>query len=177
MNYTTSTENVGNFSQALSEDEKEQLCRSIEYRYREEDFVNKISDIYDNEQNWLHLKHLEEIPELMPWLIRHYDEYYDADLSHNKILELVLDKFYMRSATPGFFLELAFINAMNAGSSPDKIRITVYCHAAKALFLYSMKKGPCSEKDGALTLAGMYSKGDLDIRDFMAGISLAGGIV
>lgn len=177
MNYTTGTENAGYFSQTLSENEKEQICRSIEYRYREEDFVNRISDIYDNEQNWLHLKHLEEIPELMPWLIRHYDEYYDADLSHNKILELVLDKFYTISTTPNFFLELAFINAMKYGPSPDKNRITVFCHTAKALFLYSMRKGSCSEKDGSLKLADMYSKGELDIRDFMAGISLSGGII
>ena len=177
MNDTTSTKNIGHFSQTLSENEKKQICRFIEYRYREEDFVNKISDIYDNEQNWLHLKHLEDIPELMPWLIRHYDEFYNADLSHNAILQLVLDKFYTISATPEFFLELAFINAMDGELYPDKNRITVFCHAAKALFLYAINKGSCTEKEGIIRLAGLYSKGDLDIRDFMAGISLSGGIV
>lgn len=53
----------------LTETELEHVYQFMEYRGLEEDFVNRISDNYDQEQNWLHLKYLEDIPELMPWLI------------------------------------------------------------------------------------------------------------
>ena len=148
----------------LTETELEHVYQFMEYRGLEEDFVNRISDNYDQEQNWLHLKYLEDIHELMPWLIQHYHTLYDADLSHNQILDLALDRFYYTIFTPELFLELKALCQTECPDNPCSKKLS---NAAEALLIHHTHKCSCDAEAKIRCPAGRYIYKELDILDFI----------
>lgn len=88
----------------LTEDELEQAYRIKEKRYRDEDFANLMAQ---NPDSHFHSGHLEEFPELTDWLCECFDNFFDANMSHNDLLELTLNHLEHASRTPEFFTELA----------------------------------------------------------------------
>lgn len=88
----------------LSEDELEQAYRIKERRYLDEDFVNTM--IQDPDCRF-HSNHLEEFPELINWLHECFDNFYDANISHNDLLKLTINHLGHACMTPEFFTELA----------------------------------------------------------------------
>ena len=75
----------------LTEDELEKAYRIKEKRYLEEDFANALADAAQNPDTRFHTGHLEEFPELLNWLCVCFDDFYDANMSHNDLMELTLN--------------------------------------------------------------------------------------
>lgn len=93
----------------LSEDELEQAHRIKERFYLDEDFSNALADAAQNPNTRFHIGHLEEFPELTDWLCECFDHFYDANISHNDLVELTINHLHHASLTPIFFTALARI--------------------------------------------------------------------
>ena len=91
----------------LTEDELEKAYRIKEKRYLEEDFANALADAAQNPDTRFHTGHLEEFPELLNWLCVCFDDFYDANMSHNDLMELTLNHLQHASLEPEFFIFLA----------------------------------------------------------------------
>ena len=91
----------------LTEDELEKAYRIKEKRYLEEDFANALADAAQNPDTRFHTGHLEEFPELLNWLCVCFDDFYDANMSHNDLMELTLNHLQHASLEPEFFISLA----------------------------------------------------------------------
>lgn len=91
----------------LTEDELEKAYRIKEKRYLEEDFANALADAAQNPDTRFHTGHLEEFPELLNWLCVCFDDFYDANMSHNDLMELTLNHLQDASLTPEFFISFA----------------------------------------------------------------------
>ncbi len=105
----TRTINGQTYSFALTERELEDAYRLKERRYREDDFVNAFADAAQEPDMRFHYGHLAEFPELLDWLCRLYDDIFDANTSHNDLMELALNRLRDESLTPGFFTSLALL--------------------------------------------------------------------
>lgn len=91
----------------LTEDELEKAYRIKERRYLDEDFANALADAAQNPDTRFHIEHLEEFPELTDWLCTCFDDFYDANISHNDLIELTLNHLQHASLEPEFFISLA----------------------------------------------------------------------
>ena len=96
-----------NITITLTEDELEKAYRIKEKRYLEEDFANALADAAQNPDTRFHTGHLEEFPELLNWLCVCFDDFYDANMSHNDLMELTLNHLQDASLTPEFFISFA----------------------------------------------------------------------
>lgn len=105
----TRTINGKTCSFLLTETELEDAYRLKERRYREDDFVNAFADASQDPDMRFHYGHLAEFPELLDWLCRIYDDIYDANISHNDLMEHVLKRLQDESLTPGFYTGLALL--------------------------------------------------------------------
>ena len=90
-----------------TEEELEQAYRIKERRYLEEDFANTLADTAQNPDTRFHNGQLEEFPELTDWLCECFDHFYDANMSHNDLMELTVNHLHHASLTPEFFTRLA----------------------------------------------------------------------
>lgn len=91
----------------LTDGELEKAYRIMERRYLDEDFANALADAAQELDTRFHSGHLEEFPELSDWLCAYYDGIFDANMSHNDLLELALDHLHDASLEPQFFLSLS----------------------------------------------------------------------
>lgn len=91
----------------LSEDELEKAYRIKERRYLDEDFANTLADAAQDPDTRFHTGHLEEFPELVNWLCVCFDDFYDANISHNDLIELTLNHLQHASLELEFFISLA----------------------------------------------------------------------
>ncbi len=91
----------------LTEDELEKAYRIKERRYLDEDFANALADAAQDPDTRFHTGHLEEFPELTGWLCACFDDFYDANISHNDLIELTLNHLRHASLIPEFFISLA----------------------------------------------------------------------
>lgn len=91
----------------LTESELEKAYRIMERRYLDEDFANALAGAAQDPDTRFHAGHLEEFPELTNWLCLCFDDFYDANLSHNDLMELTLNHLHNTSLTPEFFISLA----------------------------------------------------------------------
>ena len=96
-----------NITITLTEDELEKAYRIKEKRYLEEDFINTLADAAQDPDTRFHTEHLEEFPELVNWLCVCFDDFYDANISHNDLMELTLNHLQHASLEPEFFISLA----------------------------------------------------------------------
>lgn len=103
------TINHQNFLFTLSEDELEQAYRLKQRRYLDEDFAIFLAEEAQNQNCRFHTGHLEEFPELTLWLCQCFDDFYDANISHNDLIELTINHLHHASLTPAFFTDLARI--------------------------------------------------------------------
>lgn len=109
LNEIKITRKIGrhSYSFTLTESELEDAYRLKERRYREDDFVNAFADASQDPDMRFHYGHLAEFPELLEWLCRLYDDIFDANMSHNDLMELALNRLQDESMTPEFFLQFA----------------------------------------------------------------------
>ena len=91
----------------LTEDELEKAYRIMERRYLDEDFANALADAAQDPDMRFHAGHLEEFPELTDWLRKCFDDFYDANMSHNDLIEITLNHLQHASLEPEFFIFLA----------------------------------------------------------------------
>lgn len=91
----------------LTEDELEKAYRIKERRYLDEDFANALADAAQDPDIRFHTGHLEEFPELTDWLCVCFDDFNDANLSHNDLIELTLNHLQHESLMSEFFISLA----------------------------------------------------------------------
>lgn len=96
-----------NITITLTEDELEKAYRIKERRYLDEDFANALADAAQDPDTRFHTGHLEEFPELTGWLCKCFDDFYDANISHNDLIELTLNHLRHASLIPEFFISLA----------------------------------------------------------------------
>lgn len=96
-----------NITITLTEDELEKAYRIMERRYLDEDFANALADAAQDPDIRFHTGHLEEFPELTSWLCACFDDSYDANMSHNDLIELALSHLQRASLEPEFFISLA----------------------------------------------------------------------
>lgn len=158
----------------FTDSELYQIHQFVEYRNLEEDFLNKLHDTCYQEDYWLRTKHLEAIPELMPWLIQLFRHYSSADLTHNKTLDTVLIHFHNIAFTPTLFRELETHCLTEIPGNPRKKKLDA---AARALSLHEQSNCTCSGGPKNWCAAQRYLCGDLDIQDFieMSALSEKGG--
>ena len=131
--------------------------------------------------------HLEEFPELTDWLCECFDNFFDANMSHNDLLDLTLNHLKHACQTPEFFIELANLTPAICGGVEKK---TFLCeqecrkyyrcsnitmaddHAKRWEELSSMismhKQGNCSccKNTKQLCEAARYLHGEWDISNF-----------
>lgn len=91
----------------LTEDELERAYRIMERRYLDEDFANALADAAQDPDMRFHAGHLAEFPELTSWLCACFDDFYDANMSHNDLIEITLNHLQHASLEPEFFIFLA----------------------------------------------------------------------
>ena len=91
-----------NITITLTEDELEKA-----YRYLDEDFANALADAAQDPDMRFHAGHLAEFPELTSWLCACFDDFYDANMSHNDLIEITLNHLQHASLEPEFFISLA----------------------------------------------------------------------
>lgn len=104
----------------LTDDELEKAYRIMERRYLDEDFANALADAAQDPDTRFHSGHLEEFPELSDWLCTYFDVIYDANMSHNDLLESALNHLQYASAEPWFFKALTeSVSAICTGTEKD----------------------------------------------------------
>lgn len=91
----------------LTEDELEKAYRIKERRYLDEDFANALADAAPDPDTRFHTGHLEEFPELTGWLCVCFEDFYDANISHNDLVELTLNHLHHESLKPEFFISFS----------------------------------------------------------------------
>lgn len=96
-----------NITITLTEDELEKAYRIMERRYLDEDFANALADAAQDPDMRFHAGHLAEFPELTSWLCACFDDFYDANMSHNDLIEITLNHLQHASLEPEFFIFLA----------------------------------------------------------------------
>ncbi len=96
-----------NITITLTEDELEKAYRIKEKRYLDEDFANALADAAQDPDMRFHAGHLAEFPELTSWLCACFDDFYDANMSHNDLIEITLNHLQHASLEPEFFIFLA----------------------------------------------------------------------
>ncbi len=96
-----------NITITLTEDELEKAYRIKERRYLDEDFANALADAAQDPDTRFHTGHLEEFPELTDWLCKCFDNFYDANISHNDLIELTLNHLQRESLKPEFFISFS----------------------------------------------------------------------
>ena len=96
-----------NITITLTEDELEKAYRIKEKRYLDEDFANALANAAQDPNTRFHTGHLEKFPELTDWLCVCFEDFYDANISHNDLVELTLNHLRHASLMPEFFISLA----------------------------------------------------------------------
>lgn len=175
-----------NITITLTEDELEKAYRIKEKRYLEEDFINTLADAAQDPDTRFHTVHLEEFPELVNWLCVCFDDFYDANISHNDLMELTLNHLQHASLEPEFFISLAktapavcmgieksmedceqncgrYHRCSNIAEANDRIRQW----ETLAALLSMHRSGNCTcDKDGEECPAAKYLTGTWDISEF-----------
>ena len=172
----------------LTETELEQAYRIMEKRYLEEDFVNTMSNSLHEPDSRFHSGHLDEFPELLSWLCSCFHHFFDANMSHNDILQLTLNHLNHISMKPQFFLELSKAVLADCMGTEKELSdceqncsVYHYCnHSAEArdrcaqweilaslLSMHGNGNCTCYREDGARECpAAKYLNGIWDISEF-----------
>ena len=135
-----------------------------------------------------HSGHLEEFPELSDWLCAYFDGIYDANMSHNDLLELTLNHLQHASLEPQFFSSLSltapavcmgiekdmsdckqncgrYYRCSNIAEADDRSR--QWETLASLLAMHRDGSCTCSKDDGdGECPAAKYLKGAWDISEF-----------
>lgn len=146
-----------------------QIHQFVEYRNLEKAFINKLNDSYYQIDYWLREKHLEAIPELVPWLIKKYWYYHSADSSLNKILDLVILHFHNIYYTPELFQEL-MVHCHPA--IPENPRYRLLSAALESAELHEQGKCSCSGGPKHWCSWQRYTCRQIEIQDFIAELIL-----
>lgn len=172
----------------LTDDELEKAYRIMERRYLDEDFANALADAAQDPDTRFHTEHLEEFPELLDWLCVYFDDIYDANMSHNDLIELTLNHLHNASLEPPFFLSLSMkAPAVCMGMEKDMADCEQNCGRyhrcsniaeandrsrqwetlASLISMHQNGSCTCSTADGdGECPAAKYLKGACDISDF-----------
>lgn len=175
------------YSIRLTNEELERAYQIKQKEYLYEDFRNALADASQNPTCRFHTGHLDEFPELVTWLCKHFDHFTDANIAHNELIELTLNHLYRASLTPEFFVSLARISpAVCCGVEKSVVQCEQNCsryyrckniasaddrskHWELLSSLLSMHKtGNCSCKSSKYVpcVAQRYLSGELDISSF-----------
>lgn len=175
-----------NITITLTEDELEKAYRIKEKRYLDEDFANALANAAQDPNTRFHTGHLEEFPELTDWLCTCFDDFYDANISHNDLVELTLNHLRHASLMPEFFISLAesaptvcMGTEKNAGECKQNCGQYHRCSniaeandrsrrwetLASLLSMHSSGSCTCNE-DGTECPAAKYLAGTWDISEF-----------
>lgn len=76
----------------LTDEEMEKAYRMRHYAYLKEDFLNALEDPTEGQDFPITYEQLEQYPAIQSWLCEHYDYFFDANMSHNDLIELVFHK-------------------------------------------------------------------------------------
>lgn len=171
-----------------TDDELEKAYRIMERRYLDEDFANALADAAQDPDTRFHSGHLEEFPELSDWLCTYFDGIYDANMSHNDLLELTLNHLQHASLEPQFFSSLSqvapavcmgiekdmseceqncgrYYRCSNIAEADDRSR--QWETLASLLAMHRDGSCTCSKDDGdGECPAAKYLKGAWDISEF-----------
>lgn len=172
----------------LTDDELEKAYRIMERRYLDEDFANALADAAQDPDTRFHSGHLEEFPELSDWLCMCFDDFYDANMGHNDLIELTLNHLHNESLKPQFFLTLSeMVPAVCMGVEKDMAdceqecgryhrcssiaeandRIVRWETLASLISTHHNGSCSCSKDDGSGECpAAGYLKGEWDITAF-----------
>ena len=172
----------------LTDGELEKAYRIMERRYLDEDFANALADAAQELDTRFHSGHLEEFPELSDWLCAYFDGIFDANMSHNDLLELALDHLHDASLEPQFFLSLSqAVSATCTGIEKDMSECEQNCGRyyscsniaeaddrsrqwetlASLLAMHRDGSCTCSKDDSGMECpAAKYLKGTWDISEF-----------
>lgn len=176
-----------NITITLTEDELEKAYRIKERRYLDEDFANALADAAQDPDTRFHTGHLEEFPELTGWLCKCFDDFYDANISHNDLIELTLNHLQRESLKPEFFISLAenapavcmgteknmeecgqncgqYHRCSNIAGANDRSR--QWETLASLLTMHKNGSCSCNEEDAEECPAAKYLKGTWDISEF-----------
>lgn len=171
----------------LTEDELEKAYRIMERRYLDEDFANALADAAQDTDMRFHAGHLAEFPELTSWLCACFDDFYDANMGHNDLLELALNHLRHESQEPHFFLSLSrtvpavcmgmeknmeeceqdcgrYHHCSNIAEANDRSR--QWETLASLLTMHKNGSCSCNEDDAEECPAAKYLKGTWDISEF-----------
>ena len=172
----------------ITDAELEKAYRIMERRYLDDDFSNFLADTAQNPDTRFHSAHLEEFPEVSDWLCMCFDDFYDANMGHNDLIELTLNHLYNESLKPQFFLSLSKIVPIvctgfekntadceqecgryhlcsNINRANDRIRR--WETLASLIFIHNNRICSCSKNDDNRECpAARYLKGEWDITEF-----------
>ena len=176
----------------LSDEELELAYRIKQRQYLDEDFANALADHSQNPGCRFHTGHLEEFPELTTWLCKYFDHFFDANMSHNDLIELTLNHLHHASLTPEFFGELAKTTpAICEGMEKSVERCEKNCSRyyrcsniseaddrskkwellSTLLFMHKYELCDCNKKESVSCQAYNYLSGEWDIRDFFHSVT------
>ena len=88
----------------LNDTELEQAYLIMKQRYLIEDFKNLMEQ---NPDSHFTSDYLEEFPELAEWLCECFDSLYDAEMTHDEVLELTMNHLERICRVPQFYTELS----------------------------------------------------------------------
>lgn len=88
----------------LNDTELEQAYLMMKQRYLIEDLKNLMEQ---NPDSHFDSSHFEEFPELADWLYECFDNFYDANMTYNDLLELTLNHLEHACKIPQFYTELS----------------------------------------------------------------------
>ena len=172
----------------LTDDELVKAYRIMDRRYLDEDFANALADAAQDPDIRFHSGHLEEFPELSDWLCTYFDVIYDANTSHNDLLEFTLNHLQYASPEPWFFEALTeSVSAVCMGTEKDieeceqncsryhrcsnitkaKDRIRQWETLASLITMHRDGRCTCNkDSDSVECPAAKYLKGTWDISEF-----------
>lgn len=145
----------------LTDGELEKAYRIMERRYLDEDFANALADAAQDPDTRFHSGHLEEFPELSDWLCARFDEFYDANMSHNDLLELALDHLHDASLEPQFFLSLSqAVSAACKGTEKDMEECEESCARYRCYYSIAEADARSRQWETLASLLSMHSDGN-----------------
>jgi hypothetical protein len=153
------TINGQQYTFTLSRDELGRAYCIRKKQYLKEDFADYLDSDTKNANTRFNSEHLEKFPELADWLDECFDHFYDANMSHNDLVELTINHLNHASQTPEFFNELALL----AG---DRGRL--WEALSSILYIHQSRNCACGKSLSNSTLcpAAKYLNGGFDIGEF-----------
>jgi hypothetical protein len=147
---------------SLTGEELEDAYRAKSRIYLREDMVNAVAEAHDYGDCRLCPNDLEKAPELLEWLCDRFDDFLDANMSHNDLLELTINHLANTASKPAFFHALAT-------NAKGESRAGMFRHLAGLLSAHHLEDCPC-RGNGDTDIpcpASMYLSGGWGMAEFI----------